>query len=362
MKTLQTILGSLALAGAVIVPVSQSNAESLDSLVGNKASRVELMQDKKEKTVAEQIFDSYKGKIIRVVTKDATKPGSELEAIYEISESMTGGLKKYPRVLFPGFDSKGLGSREGLYSIEKDSVLLFGNFWNSGVLDDSTGMVETRKLYLKVSQNLNSKDSVSGDLIYATEKELVTLPNFKFTINEISKKEYEEIEKFRKGIIGKFEAKTWHRLENGKKTFLNIDKKVDFTSENEVETTCTKTDPETGKKTIHKIYVDKRHHLPLEIEFNDKGEMTYNSSKYKNPYKTRYALDLANNVFYYRTAFEFLKVVPENFAETFKKKLDEQVLFEKLTPIFEPDGTMSLEYHIKYADSMTDVYCLKKVK
>jgi hypothetical protein len=183
-----------------------------------------------------------------------------------------------------------------------------------------------------------------------------------FTLEEFSKKEYEEVKKFRNGIIGKYEAKKLYELKNGEKYVVKLDKAKDHENLLEQEHTSTKTDPATGKETKHRVYVDYRTHLPLELEFTDKGEMIFNSSKYKNPYKTLYAFDIANNEFIYRTPMEVLKVVPEKETAIFKEKRDQFGFGENIIPIFEPNGQMSLEYHMKYNTGVTHVYTLERVK
>lgn len=363
MKTLQTILAALALSASISgSSIGQKHEDSYGetletALIDNNSSKskIELLQDKKENNempVLTALFNAnYKGKIIKVKSVQVMKDGTteEREAIYEFTEKMADGIKLHIKGGYFGLTAKGHKTQHIL--ADKDEMLLFENFWH----------YESMKAFITITEDPVTKKPIVGNLITDGEKSFIAKP-LTFTLEEISKKEYDEVNKFKKGIIGKYEAKKLYELKNYEKYVLKLDKTKDYSDVIEQEHTATKTDPETGKETKHRVYVDYRIHVPLELEFNDKGEMIYNPSKYKNPYKTPYTFEITNNLFIYRTPMEVLKVVPEKESAVFRKKRDEFEFGGKIVPIFEPDGQMSLEYHINYDNDTTHVYVLERAK
>lgn len=363
MKTLQTILGSLALATTVAVPVSQSNAETLDSLVDNK-THVELMQDKKEKTDAEKIFDTYKGKIFRVNRKlviEASNVNREDNYLFEFPEEMSEKFKKYANG--DGLNALGrtkleiaaTGDGKGL--LLKDVLLLSGDyfknqdFWFDMYIDPKT-----------------NKQAIAWIAYHRETGEWENYSSYNTTtLTEISKKEYGEITKLRKDIVGKYKLKSYYALKNNgaknpEKKQLELPKD-DYETSDENELVYDKIDDETGKSTKQKVYVDFKCHAPLEVEFTDKGEMIFNGSKYKNPYKTAYDLNIADNTISYHTYLEIVKVVPEESADAMKKVHSEAKYTAVILPIFEPNGSISLEMYTQTMSFANNkVYVLEKVK
>jgi len=355
MKTLQTILGSLALVSAVAVPVNQSNADTLDSLVDNK-TRVELMQDKKEKTVAEKIFDFYKGKIFKVTDSrsyrdvDGKLDWTKSNAVYQFPDSLSGSIKLY-QGNDAGFTSEGRIGLEMSSGEDEDSL------WMEGFI-----------LYMKIPTafkiTLNSRNEqvIQCKYYIQSAEDWGDVKNSTITFEEFSKSEYEHVEKLKKSIIGRYEMKEFYHITDNKKVRGNVDLTKDHRVVTEKLLKFKSRDSETGEIKEHELYVDYKRHSPVEVEFNDKGEMIFSPSKYEKPFKTPYDFNMANNNFYYRTCMEMTAVVPKNNASIAKKYLDSSPYSDRIVPVFKLDGSMYLEMYRPIDESATHLFILEKAK
>lgn len=367
MKTLQTILGSLALAGAVAVPASGqiSKSDSLDSILQGRnilidAPSNELVQKADDKEAYQKIFNDFKGKSFRVTQSIVYTSGEkeEVKAIYEFPEKMSEPIKLHDKEKF-GFTSKGRSYNRYAFGYDlKDE----GKTIYMGAIKNS----DTRQTLFFIGLDENKKHKfLCGS--YDAKKDVLGLhDNITINFKEISKDEYAEVEKYRKGIVGKYKAKKMYTVKNNKKFEFEIDVSKDYVLVNEKEMIITKTDLETDRPVKTKLYLDEKVHKPLEVEFNDKGEMIYNPSKYKNPYKTFYDFNISNNEFFYHSAIEVLKVTPKDHTELFDTIKSTITISEKIVPVLEPDGTMELHVYKKTVDKNDEyvdhLFILEKVK
>lgn len=360
MKTLQTILGSLALAGAVTVPASGqiSKVDSLDSaLIDNNSSKnkIELLQDK-EKTVAEQIFDVYKGKIFKCKTVliAGETERSEVDSIYEFPQEMSGLVKCY-------FGGKGVSSK-GRLSLgmkankDNDVLMIDESFTLSG--EDFAD----EDFWLHISRDSESNKHVLELLSRNSKKN--KWYNYdgalSMSLTEISKKEYESIEKLRKGVVGKYKATAmYHEIGDDK---IRMDLPGSDFGDSVRRLTFSAVDPETDKPFKYTAEVQSRIHYPLEIELTDSGEMIFNKSKSEQPFKTVYDLDLCTYMFNFHSFTEIRKISPKDHAENTIEYFNREFLNE-LEPILQNDGTFSLNFRLPPSEGGEKIfYVLEKVK
>lgn len=364
MKTLQTILGSLALAGAVTVPASGqiSKSDSLDSLMSNNVNtpRVELMQAK-EKTDAEKIFDFYKEKMYRLEVTASFPDGTSKgygKIVLEFGKTFSDGVKSYTR----GEGLNENGRTRFNFDKESESKLVFYSGQSFKMENNMHALV---CIGLDKEKNIPFLDPVVSAL--TDKKEMKTIENASLMFEEFSKEEYAEINKIRKGIIGKYKAESIYSIKDDKKVFYKLDEN-DFSLVTEHELSLKRYDPKTDKSTFRKVLIDYKDHNPLEIELTDSGRLIYNPSKYKVPHSTIYDLNISDNIICYHSNMEVLKVVPEDSAAEVKEFYQLLPTYRKIVPIFEPDGTFSLELHTANLlnganQKETDyVYVLKRAK
>lgn len=368
MNKLQTILGSLALAGTVAVPVSQSNAETLDSLIDSNTSHIELMQANAEKSVAQQIFDSYKNKLFVVKVYSSSGDSNRyVERILEFPDDLTKKVKLHDPEEALSFTTKGrtntLGLNDGLKGALRDGGTdssLFIEFWKYKNFES-----DTANSYIRVGIDPKTKQHVFN--VVSIEDGKGSLKNNQIVFEEFDQKVYEIIDGFKKGIIGKYKVKNLFEIKNNIKYEMKLDDVASFELKNEKETNFLKIDSKNQVKE-HKFFVDFKVHNPLELEFTDKGEMIYNSGESKTPYKTSYDFDLYRRQFYYQEFSETVRVVPKSSTQLFDEFMSTVSFRYAMMPIFEQGKSIiELEVYQTIVDeakkeSHQRLFILEKVK